>query len=375
VIYLDHAATSWPKPPAVLAAVEQMLTMPTGNVGRSSFDQALKASEILQECRENLAQLIHAPDPLRICFTANATEALNMALKGVLRPGDHAICTSMEHNAVWRPLVALREHNVDFSIAQADAQGVVTAESIAQLIRPNTRLIAVNHASNVNGAIQPIAEIGALAHSRGILFLVDGSQSIGSIPLDVQAMQIDLLGFPGHKALLGPQGTGGLYVGANVDLRPLREGGTGTLSELSSMPHFLPDRLEAGTMNLPGIAGLNQSVLHLLRIGIEEIQRHEQKLLHVLLSGLSEIKNVDLTPAPALRVPTVSFNLRGSDPVFVAEQLDRDRAIACRPGLHCAHLAHQTLGTAPLGTVRFSLGYTSDSEEIASALDALQALQ
>lgn len=208
MIYLDNAATSWPKAPGVVRAVTDALKSAAGNPGRTSHRTTLDAAELIQECRENLAALFGGANPLRICFTANTTEALNMAIKGVLKPGDHAICSSMEHNSVWRPLVALESRGVELSIAQADGDGVLCAAAIEGLIRGNTRLIVLTHASNVNGAIQPVAEVGDLARRRGIPFLVDAAQSAGSIPIDVQRMKIDLLAFPGHKGLLGPQGTG-----------------------------------------------------------------------------------------------------------------------------------------------------------------------
>jgi cysteine desulfurase family protein len=373
MIYLDNAATSWPKPAGVARAVSAALTRCAGNPGRTSHHLAMDAAALIQECREQLAQLFCIANPLRICFTSNATEALNLAIKGVLAPGDHAICSSMEHNSVWRPLTALAERGVELSIAEASSSGIVDVKTVDALVRPNTKLIAILHASNVNGAIQPVAEIGALARAHGIPFLVDASQSAGAIPIDVQAMRIDLLAFPGHKGLLGPQGTGGLYVSEEVNLRPLKEGGTGSESNSSHQPSFYPDRLESGTLNLPGIAGLSESVRYLLQKGVERIARKEAKRTGLLLAGLAKIEGVAVygPPIGLPRAPVVSFNIRGMDPVTVAAELERRADIACRPGWHCAALAHRTQGTHKTGTVRFSLGAFTTMVEIDSALSAV----
>jgi cysteine desulfurase/selenocysteine lyase len=373
MIYLDNAATSWPKPPGVARAASNALAHAVGNPGRTSHQRAMDAALLVQECRENLAQLFGVANPLRICFTANTTDALNLAIKGAVSPGDHVICSSMEHNSVWRPLTAIQKRGVEFSIAQADPLGVVDPASVERLIRPNTRLIVLIHASNVSGTIQPVAAIGRLARGHGIPMLLDAAQTAGSIPIDVQAMHIDLLAFPGHKGLLGPQGTGGLYVSERVDLHPLKEGGTGSESNNPQQPACYPDRLESGTLNLPGIAGLNRSVRYVLRRGVEAIARHEARLTQRLLKGLANIEGVTVY-GPALevdRAPVVSFNLRGMDPVYVAAELERRADIACRPGWHCAGLAHRTLGTAETGTVRLSPGPFTRTADIEKALAAV----
>jgi cysteine desulfurase family protein len=376
MIYLDNAATSWPKPAGVARSVSAALTRCAGNPGRTSHHLAMDAAALIQECRENLAQLFRITNPLRICFTSNATEALNLAIKGLLSPGDHAICSSMEHNSVWRPLTALVERGVEFSIAEADSSGVVDVAAVERLLRPNTKLIAIIHASNVNGAIQPVAAIGALVRARGIPFLVDASQSAGAIPIDVQAMRIDLLAFPGHKGLLGPQGTGGLYVSEAVNLRPLKEGGTGSESNSAHQPLFYPDRLESGTLNLPGIAGLNESAHYLLRKGVETIALKEAMRTKRLLASLAKIEGVAVygPPVELPRAPVVSFNLLGMDPVCVAAELEKRADIACRPGWHCAALAHRTQGTQETGTVRFSPGSFTTMTEIDFVLNAVAEL-
>ena len=298
MIYLDNAATSWPKPRAVVQAVCRALEKAGGNPGRTNHHLSFGAAEMIQECRENLARLFHIENPLRICFTANATEALNLALKGLLSPGDHVICSSMEHNSVWRPLVRLQEGGVEVSIAEPGPGGVVSADAVAAQLRRNTRLIAIIHASNVSGAITPAAEIGGLAHKHGIPLLLDAAQSAGAIPLNVETMHVDLLAFPGHKSLLGPQGTGGLYVSEAVQLVPLKEGGTGSDSSNQHQPDDLPDRFESGTLNTPGIAGLNQGALYVLDRGVDEIRRYEEELTQQLVVGLAETENVAIYGPP-----------------------------------------------------------------------------
>jgi cysteine desulfurase family protein len=374
MIYLDNAATSWPKPPAVARAVRVALGGAVGNPGRTNHRSAMTIAGDVQECRENLARLLGIANPLRVCFTANTTDALNLAIKGVLSPGDHVICSSMEHNSVWRPLTALQERGVELSIAEADERGQVSAESVRRLLRHNTKLIAIIHASNVNGAIQPIADIGRFARASGIPMLVDAAQSAGSLPIDVEAMNIDLLAFPGHKGLLGPQGTGGLYVRQGIELNPLKEGGTGSESNSPHQPSYYPDHLESGTLNVPGIAGLNAAVRYLLKTGVARIAEREEKLTQRLLAGLQSIEGVTVY-GPALgapRAPVVSFNLRDLDPADIARELERRADIACRPGWHCAGLAHRTLGTHGIGTVRLSPGPFTKMSEVETALRVLE---
>lgn len=376
MIYLDNAATSWPKPPGVTRAMSNAITSGMGNPGRTSHRLSMNAALMVQECRENLAQLFSIANPLRICFTSNATEALNLAIKGVLSSGDHVICSSMEHNSVWRPLVALEELGGDLTVVEAGPDGVTDVANIERSIKDNTKLIAVLHASNVNGAIQPVAKIGRIACERGIAMLVDAAQTAGSIPIDVEAMHIDLLAFPGHKGLLGPQGTGGLYVSERVNLRPLKEGGTGSDSNSPHQPSYYPDRLESGTLNVPGIAGLNQSVRFLLQKGLARVARHEARLTQRLLTGLMKIDGVTVygPPAELPRSTVVSFNLRGMDPVAVADALERRGDIACRPGWHCAALAHRTQGTQGTGTVRLSPGPFTRMTEIETVLGIVAEL-
>ena len=376
MIYLDHAATSWPKPPAVLAAMSAAMADVGGNPGRSGHRMAMRAGEIVYECRESLARLFHIADPLRIAFTANATEALNLAIKGLLQPGDHVVFSSMEHNAVWRPLNAMAARGVDLTVAEAGADGIVPPQAIADALRPGTKLVVLTHASNVNGALNDVATVGAIARAHGALFLVDAAQTAGCVPIDVDRMNIDLLAFPGHKGLLGPQGTGGLYIRAGLTLAPMKEGGTGSLSHLPTVPEFAPDRYESGTPNTPGVAGLNAGVKHLLACGVENVRQHEMELCERLRRGLEPLPGIRLFgPHDAIkRTGIVSLVADGWDCEELAAVLDQDFDLACRAGLACAFLAHRTQGTDATGTLRLSLGVSSTREDIDAAVAALRAL-
>lgn len=376
-IYFDNAATTWPKPETVYRAVEEFMLNIGANPGRSGHECSLHAGRILTEAREKLAQLFHAAEPERIIFTLNCTDALNMALKGVLKPGDHVVTSALEHNSILRPLEGLRERGViTYTVVPASPVGELDPADFARAVRPDTRLIAVTHASNVIGSITPLAEVGAVARQAGTLFLVDAAQTAGVLPIDVQALGIDLLAFAGHKGLLGPMGTGGLYVRPSLELASWREGGTGSRSELTTQPDFYPDHLEAGTPNTPGIAGLNAGLDFILKTGLEAIQEKEQALLARLHGGLAAIPGVKLYGSPDLtrRVAVLSFTVEGCDNAEVATRLDRQYGIMSRPGLQCAPLAHQALGTFPEGTVRLSLGYFNTEEEVDQAVHAIAAL-
>ncbi|MHB8995482.1 MAG: aminotransferase class V-fold PLP-dependent enzyme [Armatimonadota bacterium] len=376
MIYLDNAATSYPKPEAVYAATDDFARHGAGNPGRSGHKLAMAAQAVVDDARRQLAKLFNAPEPSRMIMAFNCTDAINIALKGLLNPGDHVITTSMEHNAVARPLRGLAHSGITTTWVQCDATGLLNPADVAAAITPATRLIVMIHASNVTGTIQPLAEVANLARSRDLLFMVDAAQSAGCLPLDVQALPVDLLAFPGHKSLLGPMGTGGLYVGERVDLRPFREGGTGTTSEALEQPRQLPHRLEAGTFNVVGIAGLAAGVKFILETGLETIQEHERELMERLWQGLSAIAGTTLYgPAEAAaRTSIVSFNLAGWEPTDVGAILDSSFDIAVRPGLHCAPLAHRTLGTFPAGSVRMSCGFFNTVEDIDKAIDAVRQI-
>jgi cysteine desulfurase family protein len=376
VIYFDNAATSWPKPPGVAEAVLHYMQEVGASPGRSGHQLAIQAGRIVYETRETLAQLFNVADPLRIVFAANATEAINLVLLGYLRPGDHVVTTSMEHNAVMRPLRYLQSTGVELTVVPCSEQGVLDPIDVEKAIRPNTVLLVVNHASNVVGTILPVAEVGALAERHGLLLLVDAAQTGGAYPVDMQHMKIDLLAFTGHKGLLGAQGTGGLCIGERVDLgrlQPLKRGGTGSRSESEEQPDFLPDRYESGTGNGMGIAGLGAGVRFVLEAGIDRIRAHEEQLTAKLLAGLQSIPGVRIygTGQAERQTATISFNVEGIEPSDVALQLDEQYAIMCRPGLHCAPSAHRTIGTFPRGTVRFGLSYLNATGQVDLAVEAV----
>lgn len=376
MIYLDNAATSWPKPDAVYQAVDRCLRHSAANPGRGGHRQALAAGQIVYDTREGLAELFNIDDPNRIVFTLNATVALNMALAGYLRPGDCVVTTSMEHNAVARPLRRLEEQGVQVTVVPCDSNGTLSFADLDQAVTPDTRLLVIGHASNVTGTVVPLGEIGRLAASRGVPLLVDAAQTAGVEEVDVAEMNIAMLAFPGHKGLLGPQGSGGLYVREDITLAPLICGGTGSNSESDRQPDFLPDRLESGTLNTPGIAGLSEGVRFVLDTGVAAIRRREMALTEQLLTGLQEIPGVVVYGRPDItgRTAVVSFNIAGQDSAQVAYLLDRDYGIACRAGLHCAPWAHQTLGTIRQGTVRFSPGFFTTPQEVDEAVAAVRRI-
>lgn len=376
MIYFDNAATTWPKPEAVYDAVVNTMKNYGANPGRSGHRMALSAARIVYESRELLADFFNAKSPTDIVFTSNATEALNMAIKGVLKPGDHVITSSMEHNSVARPLFALQKIGVEWDVVKCDSRGFLDPEDVKKAIKPHTRLIAMTHASNLTGTILPVEEVGKIARERGILFLVDAAQTAGIIPIDVQRMNIDLLAFPGHKGLYGPQGTGGLYVREGVDITPIKEGGTGSLSEHLEQPRMLPDRLESGTLNTPGIAGLAAGVRFIKQKDIENIRTHEQKLTSKFLEGIKYKKGISLYGPgdPAHMCAVVSLNVMELDSSELAYLLDSKFDIQVRPGLHCSPLAHKTIGTGERGAVRFSFSVFNTEDEVDEALEALDII-
>jgi len=379
MIYLDNAATSWPKPPGVLEAMIHFMQEVGANPGRSGHRLSVEAGRIVYETREALAELFHIEDPLRIVFTLNVTEALNLALYGILRPGDHVITSSMEHNSVMRPLRALERTGVELTVVTCSPQGFLDPAEVEAAIRPNTTMVVLNHASNVTGSLLPVAEVGRICRQHNLLLLVDAAQTAGAYPIDVEADGIDLLGFTGHKALYGPMGTGGLYIGPRVDLErfePLKRGGTGSRSELEEQPDFLPDMCESGTVNAIGLAGLAAGVRWVLEQRVEKIRRYEEELTAQLIEGLKSIPGVTLYGGhdAARQTATVSFNVAGLEPSEVGLRLDEEYGLLCRVGLHCAPAAHKTIGTFPRGTVRFGLSYFNTGEEIETAVRAVQEM-
>lgn len=377
MVYLDNAATSWPKPESVYSAIDKALRDYCGNPGRSGHRLSLAAGRVIEEARLLVAQLFGISKPESVCFTLNTTDSLNLALKGVLAAGDHVITSSMEHNSVARPLEALSAMGVEYTKVQASPITGVDIEAVKSAIRKNTKLIVFSHVSNVTGTVNPVSEIGALCRERGILFLVDAAQSAGVVPIDVQRMNIDLLAFPGHKGLLGPQGTGGLYVREGILLTPLKQGGTGSRSEQLLQPPASPDRYESGTPNTPGIAGLAAGVRFLLDEGIKNIQARESLLACRLIDNIRDIPGLTLygPPAHIPRSGVVSVAFEDMDAVQAAIILDNVFDIAVRSGLHCAPDAHRTLGTLDKGgTLRIGIGYFNSEEDIDSCVQALRSI-
>lgn len=379
MIYLDNAATSWPKPPEVKAAMVRCLDELGGNPGRSGHRLSIATGRLIDDAREELAALFGQPDPLRVIFTANATMALNLALTGLLRPGQHVITSSLEHNSVMRPLRALEEAGVAVTVVWAARTGRLDPAAVAAAIQPTTTMIVLTHASNVAGTLLPIAEIGGIARERGLLFLVDAAATAGLIPLDLLTHGIDLLAFTGHKTLYGPTGTGGLVLGERVAteaLRPLLRGGTGSRSAEEFQPTFLPDAYESGTLNFVGIAGLLAGVRWLRMRGIEEIRHHQIRTVQLLIDELSALAGVTVygTRRAELQIGALSFLIEGLSPSDAGFHLDREFGVLCRVGLHCAPVAHQSLGTFPEGTLRFAPGAFTTNAEIGSAVRAVAQL-
>jgi cysteine desulfurase / selenocysteine lyase len=377
-IYLDNAATSWPKPEAVYDAVDHYLRELGGPNGRSGYREALESNRIVERARRGVAELVGAGDPSRVVFGFNGTDVLNLAIRGVVRPGDHVVATVCEHNSVLRPLSTLRETaGVAVGYVPCDGQGFVSPDDVRAALRPNTRLVAVAHASNVTGAIQPISEIGEFVRDTEAFFLVDAAQSLGHVPIDVSQFDVDLLAAPGHKGLLGPLGTGVLYIrlGVERELQPLRCGGTGTQSEEDRQPDELPEKYEPGNHNLPGLAGLAAATTFLRAETIESIHSHHMRLTSRLLEGLSEAPGVAIhgPRTTADRTSVVSITVEGYDPQELAAMLDASQRIQCRAGLHCAPRMHESLGTAAAGgTLRLSPGHSTTIDEIDAVITALQ---
>jgi cysteine desulfurase / selenocysteine lyase len=376
MIYLDHAATSWPKPPGVIRAMADYLESAGGNPGRSGHSLSIEAGRIIYAAREAVAELFHAPDPLRVIFTLNATHAINLALCGLLRPGDHVVTSGIEHNSVMRPLRALENRGVRITVVACNTDGSLDPARVAAAITPRTRMVATTHASNVTGTILPVREVAEAAHNAGALLLLDAAQTAGVLPIDVQAMGIDLLAFTGHKGLQGPPGTGGLVIGERVSIgqmEPLVRGGTGSRSEHEFQPEDVPDKFEGGTANGSGIAGLGAGVRWILSRGVSAIRSHEIELTRVLLEGLRAIPGITMYGVgnPSACTAVVSFTMGGRRVSEIGLQLDEEYGIMCRVGLHCAPAAHRTIGTFPEGTVRLAAGISTDSGEIRAAVDAV----
>ena len=374
MIYLDNAATTFPKPRKVVAEMTHCLTHYCANPGRSGHDMASKMASRIYDARESIADFFNMTDPLRVVFTSNATESLNLAIKGILKPGDHVVTTAMEHNSVLRPLKELK--GIRVTVVPADKEGCILARDVETALSPSTKLVICTHSSNVTGTILPINEIGRLCRKKGILFMTDASQSAGVIPIDIQAQNIDILACPGHKSLFGPPGTGFLYLRPGIELVPLKEGGTGTDSASLYQPRYFPEGYEAGTVNGPGIIGLREGIKFIEGLGMDTIQQWERHIIEMLSDGLGNMPNIQIygPSDPSKKTAILTFNIKGIDCETAAHELNHRFGIAVRAGYHCAPLAHKAIGTYGIGAVRMSPGIFNTEEDVRKTLAALQKL-
>ena len=375
MIYLDNAATTLQKPGQVAEAVAEAMCS-LGNAGRGVHEATLGASRVIFDTRKRLADFFHAESPKQIAFTMNSTESLNTAVKGILQSGDHVITTELEHNSVLRPLYEMEKKGVEFTIIPSDEKGRIDIQDFEREIRENTRMIVCTHGSNLTGNLVDIAAVGEIARRHQVLFCVDASQTAGVFPIDVQEMQIDILCFTGHKSLLGPQGTGGMYVREGVGVRPLKSGGSGVQTYRKEHPPEMPTALEAGTLNGHGIAGLNAAVAYIQETGMDVIRKREQELMRRFYDGVKEIPGIKIYGDFSVRerCPIVALNLGNFDSSEVSDELFMTYGIATRPGAHCAPLMHKALGTVEQGAVRFSFSHYNTEEEIDAAAAALREL-
>ena len=372
MIYLDNGATSFPKPKTMIFAMEQCISNYCGNPGRSGHTMSMKTAEGIYNARKSAARFFKVKDPSRIIFTKNTTESLNIGIRGVLRPGDHVVTTAMEHNSVLRPLKELERFGVTCSIVTADEKGRISRQNIERSIKSNTKMIVMTAASNVTGTKMPIKEVGELARTRGLLFLLDGAQGAGNIDMDVEEMCIDMLAVPGHKGLLGPLGTGMLYVRPGVEIDPLIAGGTGTLSKNIAQPKGFPEGFEAGTVNAPAIIGLKESIDYVSKIGPSVIGGYEEELVEYLDENLLNMDFIELYgPKPEEKTGISLINMKGIDSQELTTILNNEYGIAVRGGFHCAGLAHKQIGTWQRGGVRISVGPFNTKKELQILTEAL----
>ncbi len=376
MIYLDHAATSFHKPPEVAKAVFSALQNGTGNSGRGAHGATLDASRLVHRTRDKISQLFRAGDPARVVFTTNATESLNIAVQGLLKPGDHCISTELEHNSVLRPLYLMEERGVELSLLQADAKGNVAAEAIATSIRENTRVVVLSHASNVLGNVRDIEQVAAVCQERGIMFILDAAQTAGLLPIDMAQGGIAAVCCSGHKSLLGPQGTGVLCLAAGVQPNPLKVGGSGVDSFSRRMPEALPAALEAGTLNTHGLAGLCAACEYLECYGVARIFAESTRLANMFISGIRDLPEIIVygDMAARVRTPVVALNIKNCDSAEVSDELFERFGIATRAGAHCAPGVHRLFGTERQGMVRFSFSHFNTDSEVELAISALKVL-
>jgi len=376
MIYLDNAATTFPKPSSVYKSVMKAMKVYGANPGRGSHAMAVEGARIIYETRELLAELFNLDDPMKVILTFNATDSLNIAIKGILNSGDHVVTTEMEHNSVLRPIKELENSGVENTIVKCASDGTISISDLESAIRDNTRLIVTTHVSNLTGTIFPIEDIGKICKEHKISYLLDASQSAGVLTIDMKKYNIGFLAVPGHKGLLGPQGTGALLINSDIEIKHIKEGGTGSQSSSLEHPNFYPDKLEAGTHNLPGIAGLNEGLKYILKRGTESIYSHEKTLLDTFIIELRKNPKIKIYGPKSIeqRIGVVPINIEGMDSSEVANILDTKYNIAVRPGLHCAPLAHKAIGTEKLGAVRFGVGPFNKSKDIFTAVKALNEI-
>ncbi len=377
-IYFDNGSTSWPKAPGVAGSMSELLENGAFNINRGNYEGAYELESQVLMTRMQLAGLFHAPDSRCVIFTPGITYSLNVLIKGLLKPGDHVLVSSLEHNAVMRPLQQLTSQNIHYTLIPAKPDGTTYPESVEKLIRPNTRAVIMLHASNVCGTILPIRDIGDICRRHHLFFAVDTAQSAGSIDINMQECNIDFLAFTGHKGLLGPQGIGGFLISETLDsqLTPLIAGGTGSQSDSLLMPDYLPDKYESGTLNLPGIIGLHAALSYLEETGIDAIHHKKMELTRYFLENIRDIPQAQIAGKSSLndRLAVVSVDFPEYDNAQIAFSLEQDYGIMTRVGLHCAPLAHQTLKTMPQGTIRFAFSHFNTMEEIDACISGLREL-
>lgn len=376
MIYLDNAATTWPKPWQISQAMVECIEKYGANPGRSGHKLSLQAGSILLYTRELLCSLFNVQDPFEFIHTQNCTDSLNIAIKGLLRANDHVITSSMEHNSVVRPLMELKKQGLEISFVKCSNEGILDPDDIRKEIKSNTRLIVTSHASNVTGTLLPISDIASIAKDHGISYLVDAAQTAGSIPIDLSSLSVDLMAMPGHKGLLGPQGTGILFIRKGTSLKQLREGGTGSESESLDHPQTRPDKYEAGTLNTPGIAGLGAGIKYILDNGQDCLHSKVKGLEKLLICALSQLRNAKIYGPRdmACRSGIVSINIGQMPSTELADILDQKYDIAVRGGLHCAPMAHRTIGSLQQGTVRLSLGPFNTIDQIKYTVRAIEEI-
>jgi len=377
-IYLDNAATSFPKPYAVMKKMMEYMQNIGATSGRGAYKTAIEADRLIYNCRKMICKLFNGSDPAKVIFTSNITEAINVVINGFLKEGDHVITSSLEHNAVWRPLKTLeRDKNIEISTVCCTDEGITDYNDVEKLIKPNTKLIIFTHASNVLGAIQPIREIGRIAKKHKVKFLVDSAQTAGAYPIDVEKDNIDILAFTGHKGLLGPTGTGGFIVNCDIDINPLKSGGTGGDSKYPYQPNYFPNRYEAGTPNVVGIVGLGEALNFIYSVGIKNIRKKEEEIIEYAIERLKSVKKIEIYgPKKSDKiVGVVSFNIKDIKAEEISYELDKQYDIMVRSGLHCAPTAHKIMGTENIGAVRIGIGYFNEKEHIDTLVEALNKIQ